>query len=792
MKSLICSLVFIFSFIFSYGQFGITQNLGNANTLVQVPANGGLRAGLINRVFFDTTSANLSQLDFYDGSQIKTLSPNALWWRDSSYMAWRQVLPAGGGSGGGYAWVIGGNTWANDVDDLTFGARSSNRILFKTRDLTRVVLDSTGLGLLGSVSDTAANKVMTFNPTTKAWNYGYWYGSGGGGGSGWSLTGNASTVAGTNFIGTTDNVGLMFKVNNVQAGYIDIVNGNTSLGENSLTSNTTGGVNVAIGYNSANAITGGVGNVAIGASTLSAVTNGGDNTAIGEGSLSISTSSGNIAVGAHSGRYLTSESNRLIFNSLNRTNKLGDTTKAIIYGAQDATAANQRLYLNSQVYLPYAASGVGTKALRIDTITGLITYADTTAGGGTPSLTQYRIAVGNASNQLSDNAAITANRALISDANGVPTHATTTATQVGYLSSATGTTGTASTNVVFSTSPTLTTPTFATSAIVNNNTADGTALMVSDANRSLGGTAQTTAMKILGSATPLNNLLHMDNNQATGRAGFTLSNSASTGDWANNHMGMLVNGASFASNYYITNIPSKTSDAGYSYLYSQGNATQGLGILNVKNVPIWFGMNNTAYALMYSTRNGFAVPTYFGDISTTATAKVHIAAGTASANTAPLKFTSGTNLTTAEAGAVEYNGTDLFYTNSTPTRRTVANLDAAQTFTNKRWTARVGSTTSSATPTINTDDVDIYKLTAQAADITSFTTNLSGTPGDGDILEIQVTGTAARAITWGASFVSSTVTLPTTTVTTATLTVILQYYTTSSYGNNKWVCVNYY
>lgn len=114
------------------------------------------------------------------------------------------------------------------------------------------------------------------------------------------------------------------------------------------------------------------------------------------------------------------------------------------------------------------------------------------------------------------------------------------------------------------------------------------------------------------------------------------------------------------------------------------------------------------------------------------------------------------------------------------------------TLTNKRWTARVGSTTSSATPTINTDNVDIYKLTAQAADITSFTTNLSGTPVDGDILEIQVTGTAARAITWGSSFVSTTVTLPATTVTTTTLTVIFQYYTTSSYGNNKWHCVNYY
>jgi len=109
-----------------------------------------------------------------------------------------------------------------------------------------------------------------------------------------------------------------------------------------------------------------------------------------------------------------------------------------------------------------------------------------------------------------------------------------------------------------------------------------------------------------------------------------------------------------------------------------------------------------------------------------------------------------------------------------------------------RWTARVGSTTSSATPTINTDNYDIYKLTAQSADITSMTTNLSGTPNDGDIIEFQITGTASRAITWGSAFVSTSVTLPTTTSGTNTLFVIAQYSTTSSYGANKWGCVNYY
>ncbi len=56
-------------------------------------------------------------------------------------------------------------------------------------------------------------------------------------------------------------------------------------------------------------------------------------------------------------------------------------------------------------------------------------------------------------------ATVTASRALVSDGSGFVSAATTTATQIGYLSAATGTTGTTSTNIVYSTSPTLVTPT---------------------------------------------------------------------------------------------------------------------------------------------------------------------------------------------------------------------------------------------------------------------------------------------------------------------------------------------
>lgn len=97
----------------------------------------------------------------------------------------------------------------------------------------------------------------------------------------------------------------------------------------------------------------------------------------------------------------------------------------------------------------------------------------------------------------------------------------------------------------------------------------------------------------------------------------------------------------------------------------------------------------------------------------------------------------------------------------------------------------LASTANSATPTLNTDNYDIMVITGQTVAITSFTTNLTGTPTNGQKLWIAITGTGAIAITWGASFESSTVTLPTTTVTTARLDVGFVWNAATS----KWRCV---
>jgi len=117
---------------------------------------------------------------------------------------------------------------------------------------------------------------------------------------------------------------------------------------------------------------------------------------------------------------------------------------------------------------------------------------------------------------------------------------------------------------------------------------------------------------------------------------------------------------------------------------------------------------------------------------------------------------------------------------------TVVGTDATQTLTNKWVQPRVlASTANSATPTLNTDNYDMMVITGQVVAITSFTTNLTGTPVNGQKLIIAITGTGAIGITWGASFEASTVALPTTTVTTNRLDVGFIW----NVATTKWRCV---
>jgi hypothetical protein len=68
--------------------------------------------------------------------------------------------------------------------------------------------------------------------------------------SNWNINGNSGTNASTNFIGTTDNVPLLFRTRNVQAGRVDSIYGQTFFGYkagfNNVSSSTS---NTAIGFN---------------------------------------------------------------------------------------------------------------------------------------------------------------------------------------------------------------------------------------------------------------------------------------------------------------------------------------------------------------------------------------------------------------------------------------------------------------------------------------------------------------------------------------------------------------
>ena len=87
-----------------------------------------------------------------------------------------------------------------------------------------------------------ATSLLVYNTATAGnvtpgyyyWDGTKWVALAGDGGKNWSLTGNAGTVAGTNFLGTTDNIHLVFKTNNTERFRI-LNNGNVGIAQTNPT-----------------------------------------------------------------------------------------------------------------------------------------------------------------------------------------------------------------------------------------------------------------------------------------------------------------------------------------------------------------------------------------------------------------------------------------------------------------------------------------------------------------------------------------------------------------------------
>jgi hypothetical protein len=190
-----------------------------------------------------------------------------------------------------------------------------------------------------------------------------------GGSSGWNLTGNAGTIYGTHFLGTTDNKPLDFRVNNQPHGRLE-PNGSVFLGYLAGSSNTGFPTNTGIGYYALKSNTDGSRNTANGFYALSSTTTGQYNTAIGSNALPSNTT----------GYYNTAIGGEALFANINGNNNtaLGERAGLSAYGSGNvflgfhagySESGSNKLYIaNSEVNPPLIYGDFSTGSIGLGTI----------------------------------------------------------------------------------------------------------------------------------------------------------------------------------------------------------------------------------------------------------------------------------------------------------------------------------------------------------------------------------------------------------------------------------------
>lgn len=163
------------------------------------------------------------------------------------------------------------------------------------------------------------------------------------GGNDWKLTGNAGTDTAVNFLGTTDDMPLAFKVNNEKSGRIEsnAATANTFLGNRSGLINT-GDNNTAFGFRALSNNTIGYSNVAIGSRALETLSGSkAYNVAIGDNALQNSNGIYNIGIGFQTLKQSTGNANIAIGTLALENNTTGIVNTGIGYYALKSNTAGR-------------------------------------------------------------------------------------------------------------------------------------------------------------------------------------------------------------------------------------------------------------------------------------------------------------------------------------------------------------------------------------------------------------------------------------------------------------------
>lgn len=236
----------------------------------------------------------------------------------------------------------------------------------------------------------------------------------------WSLTGNAGTTPGTNFLGTTDEKDLMLKVNNIQSGYIthpnnlasgyarkstafgyssllnattvqstsntaigahamenyesgvvdkETLGGNTGIGSGALRYIKKAGYNTAIGYNALGGsalTTNSWNNTAIGSEALKGLISGTNNTAVGNSALiALTSGSANVSIGLSNSTFLTTGGANVVIGTDAGGASLTTGSGNILLGQGTTVPDNNGGYLN----IGNIIKGTGASAGAYGTVT---------------------------------------------------------------------------------------------------------------------------------------------------------------------------------------------------------------------------------------------------------------------------------------------------------------------------------------------------------------------------------------------------------------------------------------